>query len=300
LKKIYLLFNLQQIKILMMTLIFVLKFYLLEIVMKNKILSWVYIVPVLMSWLCCIVVFGGELHKTKAQGATAQYFWQEAHYDLGGSTITIKYIDNPSDPIAYHCVDGGRATLAFMILAFFTLTAAVPLGILRAIGKEYWVPRLGSNLSLYLIVEVGLVIASTVKFLLSASLWGGTCFKWTKNEAPVDADVSATGFAYLCVCLSFLAVDLLLLFYLRAERLALGSDTTTTPGPQYAPIDPRATSPAPPASSPSNPTTVAVVVDSNPPTTSTPSSAATSSATSSTTAASVPVSTTPANAYGTF
>jgi len=90
--------------------------------------------------------------------------------------------------------------------------------LLRLAGKWRGVPVVGHNLDKYLRLEVVCALLNMFLFFLLVIAWGATCFEKVSRSSAFT-NVTATGFAYLCVDLFFTVGVVVLMFFIRRSEL---------------------------------------------------------------------------------
>jgi len=197
---------------------------------RSKLLNVVAVVLLFLSWVATCVVFGGGLHTGTVllfpNGSVKfTFYWNQ----LSTGSNSLSYA---SDSQYQKCQSGGQGLLTFAVFAFLLLLVSLTLIILRLLHRAYLVPFIGDSKDRYLRTE--LVSASVISFFffLLAVIWGGSCFTWTLNSAKFDS-TTATGFAYICVCLFFMIAATVLLYYVRRDEIVFGPDASLIGGARH-------------------------------------------------------------------
>jgi len=201
---------------------------------------WAFVLIQVFAIIATFVSFGAELiNETESgnAGGNVSWEWNEVVYVLnfGGAQTTIikKYTDAASaDPRTTACLSGGRALVAFAILALLAFCISLPLAILRAVDKEHHAPRIGMDIRRYLNFEFALAIVECIFVFLMTTIFGGTCFHAVQADSDVDGvnavTVKATGFAFIAVSCAFMFVNLAIFYFLRSTKLSGMGETGST------------------------------------------------------------------------
>jgi len=186
-------------------------------------------------------VFGGALHTTKMQSppqapiivaSTQTYYYNYFTRDFQGTSKSLDYNSNNDALCGDKCSSGGQGLVAMAVFAFLTLMFSLALIVLRMMNREYMIPMIGERKDRYFRAELFAAFITTFFFFLMSVIWGGTCYNCTASVNLVTS-VSATGFAFVCVCEFFMIAVCVLLYFIRKEELGQTEETSRLHGAGY-------------------------------------------------------------------
>lgn len=189
-----------------------------------KAFTTIALVTFFLTWVACCVHFGSPLQLCVGNaGFGYVFYWNGADNKVLGNEAFYSYdtlfdMSNGQD-IWKQCLNGGRGLLAFSVLSFFVLIVLMGLSIMRLIGKEHKVPKIGASLLTYLTVELVLSFIVSFFFFLNVIIWGGSCFSSARSYCTDNGNYPFAGTGYGYTIFAFLAVLIgtILIFVVRRK-----------------------------------------------------------------------------------
>jgi len=193
---------------------------------KAQIIGSLYYLLLFLAWVGCCVSFGSGLHTWSPDDSyhltgSVTFKWNQPS---GGGISSNSYSD--TDQLS-KCDGGGKGFVAMQVFAFLSLMPLLIFTLLRFTGKYTIVPVF-QTVDKLLLLEVVLNASALFWYFLAVCIWGGTCYKATKD---LTGSVTATGYAYVVLCFFFMIFTFVISFFvLKMKDLQLGASNTTTSG----------------------------------------------------------------------
>jgi len=160
--------------------------------MIDKLLTISLGIGAFLTWVGCCVGFGGVLSTATLSGFNAEFTYLKVSY--GSNSYAFDSIEVSGLGIS-DCAGSGKGMVAMLVFAFFALTPALALYLLRIVNQ--WILGFGEKASLQ--IEAVLHAAALFFYFLAVCIYGGGCFSNIRSSNYFK-DVAGTGFGYIIFC----------------------------------------------------------------------------------------------------